>query len=199
MQNKYNINIWFYRSSTEYDVRASGLGSPTWSGPHNTKVEILERFSNFVKCRKNVRLLAWDKHGGTWSKTNCALIENIDVLLERPNNKRVKYWFCNSSTYWFTTQQKFETHECCTKTKPKIVYPKLKQINFKNHYKQQEVKNIIYSKIECYMDSINKEIADHSYKISDHIPIAVGFSINGNYKSYFSPDFIKIMSKIYLK
>ena len=74
--------------------------------------------------------------------------------------------------------------------KSKIVCPKLKQIKFKNHYKQ-EVKKVIYSDIECYMDSINKKIGDNTYKIFDHVPIAIGFSWNGDYKSYFGPDCIK--------
>ena len=67
IQNKYNINIWFYQPSTEDDV----------------KVELLEKCLNFVKGCKNVRILAWDEH--------CALIKNIKVLLERPNNKHAKY------------------------------------------------------------------------------------------------------------
>ena len=77
----------------------------------------------------------------------------------------------------------------------KIVCPKLKQIKFKNPYKQQEVKNVIYSDIDCYMDSINKKIGDNTYKISDHVPIAIGFSWNGEYKSYFGSDCIKAYVK----
>ena len=49
------------------------------------------------------------------------------------------------------------------------------------------------------MDSNNKKIGDNTYKISDHVPFAVGFSWgtkgeapnNGNYKSYSGPDCIK--------
>ena len=108
--------------------------------------------------------------------------------MERPNTKRLKYLFCDNCTYCFDTQQKFQTHGCCAQTKPKILCPKLKQINFKNHYKQQEVKNVIYSDIECFMDSINKNIGDNTYKISDHVPIALGFSFNGDCGSYFGPD-----------
>ena len=58
IEKKYNINIWFYKPSTEDDV----------------KVEILEKCSNFVKRRKNVRKPAWDEH--------CALVKNIEVLLK---------------------------------------------------------------------------------------------------------------------
>ena len=96
----------------------------------------------------------------------------------------MKYWFCDNCSLWFVTQQKQETHECCTQTKPQIVCPKLKQIKFKNHYKQQKVKNVVYSDIECYMVSINKKIGDNTYRISDHVFFAIGFRWNGDYKSY---------------
>ena len=57
------------------------------------------------------------------------------------------------------------------------------------------------------MDSINKKIGDNTYKISDHVPIAVGFSWgtrggapnNRNYKSFFGPDCIKDYDKDLLK
>ena len=51
---EYNINIWFYKPSTEDGV--------TWTESHGAKVEILEKCSNFVKGRKNVRILVWDEH-----------------------------------------------------------------------------------------------------------------------------------------
>ena len=41
------------------------------------------------------------------------------------------------------------------------------------------------------MDSINKKIGDNTYKISEFVPIAIGFSWNGDYKSYFGSDCIK--------
>ena len=53
------------------------------------------------------------------------------------------------------------------------------------------MKKVIYSDIECYMDSINKKLGDNTYKIFDHVSIAIGFSWNGDYKSYFGPDCIK--------
>ena len=34
--------------------------------------------------------------------------------------------------------------------------PKLKQIKLKNRHKQQDVKNVIFSDIECYMKADNK-------------------------------------------
>ena len=110
----------------------------------------MDRCSNFVRDLKNVRILVRDEH--------YALNKNIKVLLERPNTKNTKYWFCDNCTYWFPTQQKYETHECCTQIKPKIVCLKLKQIKFKNHHKEQEVKNVIYSDIECYMEGVNEKI-----------------------------------------
>ena len=76
IQNKYNINIWFYRPAQDGNV---------------AKVERLEKCSNFVKGRDNVRILVWEKH--------CALIKNIGVLLERPNAKHAKFWFCDNCTY----------------------------------------------------------------------------------------------------
>ena len=94
--------------------------------------------------------------------------------MERPNTKNTKYWFCDNCTYWFPTQQKYETHECCTQIKPKILCPKLKQIKFKNHHKEQEFKNVIYSDIEGYMEGVNKRIGDNMYMLSTHVPIAVG-------------------------
>ena len=119
LQNKYNINIWFYQPSTE----------------GGTEVELLKKCSNFIKGRKTLRKLVWNEHA--------ALIKNIEVLLERPNTKNTMYWFCDICSLWFPAQQNCETHECCTQIKSKIVCPKLKQINFKNHYKQQEEKNVI--------------------------------------------------------
>ena len=126
IQNKYNINIWFYRPTQDGNI---------------AKVERREECSNFVKGRHNVRIVAWNEH--------CALIKNVEVLSERPNTKHAKFWFCDNCTYWFCSQYKYETHECCVQIKPKIVCPKLKRIKFKNQHKQQEVNNVIFSDIEC--------------------------------------------------
>ena len=51
--------------------------------------------------------------------------------------------------------------------------------------------NVIYNDIECYMVGINEKIGDNTYKTSGHLPNAIGFSWNGDYKSYFSPDCVK--------
>ena len=84
----------------------------------------------------------------------------------------------------------------------------LKQINFKNQYKQQEVNNVIFSDIECYMKGTDEKIGSNTYKISEHVPIAIGYSWHskdevlskdevynrsGNIlrRSYFGPDCIK--------
>ena len=88
IQNKYYFNIWFYRPTQDSNI---------------AKVECLEKSSDFVKDRQNVRILVWNKH--------CALIKNVEVLLERPNTKHAKFWFCDNCTYWFSSQYKFETHE----------------------------------------------------------------------------------------
>ena len=72
------------------------------------KVERLKKCSNLVKGRHNVRIVAWSEH--------CALIKNVEVLLERPNTKHAKFWFCYNCTYWFSSQHKYETHECCVLT-----------------------------------------------------------------------------------
>ena len=166
IQNKYNINIWFYRPI-----------------PGSAKVELLEKCIDFVKDRKNVRILTWGEH--------CALIKNIEVLLERPNAKHAKFWFCDNCTYWFSSQHKYETHECCVQIKPKIVCPKLKQIKFKNQHKQQEVKNVIFADIECYMKGTDQKIGDNTHKISEHVPIATGYNLDTNYVSYFGSSCIK--------
>ena len=162
------------------------------------KVERLEKCSNFVKDRQNVRILVWNEH--------CALIKNVEVLLERPNTKHAKFWFCDNCTYWFSSQYKYDTHECCVQIKPKIVCPKLKQIKFKNQHKQQEVNNVIFSDIECYMKGTDEKIGSNTYKISEHAPIAIGYSWHSRHqwqsmtegqsgnllrRSYFGPDCIK--------
>ena len=85
---------------------------------------MLQKWSNFLKGRKNVRILVWNEPA--------ALIKNVEVLLERPNTKNSKYWFCDNCSLWFPTQQKYGTSECCTQIKPKIVCSKLKQIKLKN-------------------------------------------------------------------
>ena len=132
------------------------------------KVERLEKCSHLVKDRQIFRILVWEEH--------CALIKNAEVLLERPNTKHAKFWFCYNCTYWFSSQHKYETLECCVQIKPKIVCTNLKQIKFKNQHKQQEVNNDIFSDIECYMKGTDEKIGSNTYKISEHVPIVIGYS-----------------------
>ena len=175
IQNKYNVNIWFYRPTQNSKI---------------AKVECLERCSNSIKDRQNVTILVWNEY--------CALIKIVEVLLERPNTKHAKFWFCDNCTYWFSSQYKYETHECCVQIKPKNVCPQLKQINFKNQHKQQEVNNVIFSDIECYMKGTDEKFGSNTYKISEHAPIATGYSWHSRNqsrnllrRSYFGSDCIK--------
>ena len=62
--------------------------------PNNAKVERLEKCSKFVKGRGNVRIVVFHEP--------CALIKNIEVLLERAKIKHAMFWFCNNCTYWLT-------------------------------------------------------------------------------------------------
>ena len=81
IQNKYNINIWLYGPTEDSNI---------------AKVERLEKCYNFLKGRQNVRILVWNEY--------CALTKNVEVLLERPNTKHAKFWFCDNCTYWFSSQ-----------------------------------------------------------------------------------------------
>ena len=63
IQKLYNINIWIY--------------TPCGDG----KVELLKPVDDFEKDRKYVRILVWEKAG----VEHCALIRNIETLLDRPN------------------------------------------------------------------------------------------------------------------
>ena len=191
IQNKYNIDIWFYRPKAVLRQRST-------QDSNIANVERLEKCSNFVKGRQNVRIITWNER--------CALNKNVEVLLERPNTKHAKFWFCDNCTYWFSSQYKYETHECCVQIKPKNVCPKLKQIKFKNQHKQQEVNNVLFSDIECYMKGTDEKIGSNTYKISEHAPIAIGYSWHSRdqwqsmtegqsenllRRSYFGPDCIK--------
>ena len=94
IQNKYNINIWFYRPTQDSNI---------------AKVERSQKCSNFVEDRQNVRILVWNEY--------CVLIKNVEVLLERSITKHAKFWFCDNCNYWFSSQHKYETNECPNQTK----------------------------------------------------------------------------------
>ena len=63
----YNINIWIY--------------TPRGDG----KVELLKPVDDFDKDREDVRILVWEKAG----VEPCALIKNIETLLDRPNKNNI--------------------------------------------------------------------------------------------------------------
>ena len=63
----YNINIWVYTSC--------GGG----------KVELFKPVDDFDNDRKDVRILVW----GDGTTEQCALIKNIETLLERPNKNNI--------------------------------------------------------------------------------------------------------------
>ena len=67
----YNINIWVYT---------------TCGG---CKVELFKQVDDFAKDRKDVRILVWSNG----QIEHCALIKNIETLLDRPNNNNIKYYY----------------------------------------------------------------------------------------------------------
>ena len=66
IQKLYNINIWVY----------------TLCG--GCKVELFKAVDDFDKDRKDVRILVW----GNGRTEHCALIKNIETLLDRPNKNK---------------------------------------------------------------------------------------------------------------
>ena len=69
IQKLYNINICLY--------------TPCGEG----KVELFKPVDDLVKDRKHVRIVVWSNG----QKEHCALIKNIETLLDRPNKKNIKY------------------------------------------------------------------------------------------------------------
>ena len=80
----YNTEIWVYTSC--------GGG----------KVELFKPVDDFDKDKKDVRLLVW----GNELTEHCALIKNLELLLDRPNKNNIKYYYCDRCTYWFDSQIK---------------------------------------------------------------------------------------------
>ena len=105
----YNFNIWIY--------------TPCGEG----KVELFKLVDNFDKDRIDVTKLVW-KNAGV---EHCALIKNIENLIERPNKSQHKFYYCNRCTYWFNSQIKYNKHECSHSFKPEIVCPKKKHYFYK--------------------------------------------------------------------
>ena len=81
IQKLYNINIWVY--------------TPCDGG----KVELFKPMDDFNKDRKDVRILVWSNG----QIKHCALIKNIETLLDRPNKNNNKYYYCDRCTYWFNS------------------------------------------------------------------------------------------------
>ena len=127
IQNLYNINIWLY--------------TPCVGG----KVELFKPVYDFDKDRKDVRILVWSNG----HVEHCALIKNIETLLDRPNKNNIRYYDCDRCTYWLNSQIKYDKHECNNSFKPEIVCPKKKQITFINEHKRQNIKYIITADVEC--------------------------------------------------
>ena len=68
IQKLYNINIWIY--------------TPCGGG----KVELFKPVNDFDRDRKDVRILVW----GDGTTEHCALIKNMETLLDRPNKNNIK-------------------------------------------------------------------------------------------------------------
>ena len=166
-QKLYNINIWLY--------------DPCGGG----KIELFKQVDDFNKDRKDVRILVWS----SGQIEHCALINNIETLLVRPNKNNIKYYYCDRCTYWFNSQIKYDKHECKNSFKPEIVCPKKKHITFINEHKCQNIKKIINADIECCIVEVATN--DCKYVIAEHIPIAVGYTWQGNFKHYFGLGCIK--------
>ena len=127
IQKLYNINFWVY--------------TPCGGG----RVELFKPVDDFDKDRKSVRILVWED--GTTE--HCALIKNIETLLERTNKNNIIFYYCDRCTYWFDSQIKYNKHEFSHSFKPEVVCPKKKKITFINEHKRQNIKIIIAADIEC--------------------------------------------------
>ena len=80
---------------------------------------------DFDKDRKDVGILVCENAG----VEHCALIQNKENLLERPNKSQQKFFYCKRGSYWFNSQIKYHKHESSHSFKPEIVCPKKKHIN----------------------------------------------------------------------
>ena len=97
-QKLYNINIWVYTSC--------GGG----------KVDLFKPVDDFDKDRKDVRILVW----ADGTTEHCALIKNIETLLDRPNKNNIKYFYCDRCTFWFDSQIKYDKHELTLLSNPRL-------------------------------------------------------------------------------
>ena len=157
------------------------------------KVVLFKPVDDFDEDKKDVRKLVW----GDGTTERCALIKNIETLLERPNRMNHKFYHCDRCTYWFDSQIKYDKHECNNSFKPEIVCPKKKKSTFINEQKRQNIKNVITADIECRI----VEVATNGckYVIAEHIPKSVGYNWQCNFKYHFGLDCIKRFASDLLK
>ena len=163
----YNINIW--------------IRTPCGNG----KTELFKQVDDFNKDRKDVRILVWSNG----QIKHCALIKNIETLLERPIKNNIKYYCCDRCTYWFNSRIKYDKQECNNSFKPEIVCPKKNHITFINEHKRQNIKKYYNCRYRCCITDVTTN--DCKYVIAQHIPIAVGYTWQGNFKHYFGLGCIK--------
>ena len=93
----YNNNIWVY--------------TPCGEG----KVELFKLVDEKMKTggykdRKDVRILVW----GNGLTEHCALIKTIETLIERPNKRQHKFYYCNRPTFRFNSRIQYENHVLAT-------------------------------------------------------------------------------------
>ena len=162
----YNNNVWVY--------------TPCGEG----KVELFKPVDDFDKNRKDVRILVW----GNWLTEHCALIKNIETLIERPNRSQHRFYYCNRCTFWFNSQIKYDKHECSLSFKPEIVCPQKKQITFINEHKRQNIKKTT-ADIECCVVDVTTNKS--KYVIAEHITISAVYNWQSNFKYYLGVDCIK--------
>ena len=170
-QKLYNISIWVY-------TPCGGV-----------EVELFKQVDDLNKDREDVRILVWCNG----QIEHCALIKNIETLLVRPNKNKLNYYYCGRYTYWCNSQIKYDKHECNNSFKPEIVCPMKKHITLLNEHKRQNIKNIITADIECCIVGVSTN--DCKYVIAEHIPIAVGYTWQGNFKHYFGLGCIKSFAR----
>ena len=140
---------------------------------------------DFNKDRKDVRILV----AGNGQTEHCALIKNIDTLLDRPNKKNHIFYYCDRCSYWFNSQTKYDNHIFSLSFKPEIVCPKKRKITFINEHKRQNIKHIIAADIECCIVEVANN--DCKYVVAQHIRISLRYIWQDNFKHYFGLDCIK--------
>ena len=171
----YNINIWVY----------------TPCG--NSKIELFKQVDDVNKDRKDVRILVWSNG----QIEHCALIKKYRNLVRTTKKMNHKFYYCDRCTYWFNSQIKYDKHECNNSFKPEIVCPKKKHITFINEHKRKNIKNIITADIDFCIVEVTTN--DCKYVIPEHIPIAVGYTWQVNFKHYFGLGCIKRSARALLE